>query len=163
PRVVWCVGISPDGRWLVTGSDQVRVWDLRAQGPHGEPRLLAGHQNAVRSLAFSRDSKLVVTGSWDKTAIVWDMTQTVPTAKAVRAGHAAEIDSVAISPDGRWIVTGGRDHAARVWDVKGESPVVNPRVLRVDRPHIKDVAISPDGRWIVTGGEQARVWDLRAA
>jgi WD40 repeat protein/serine/threonine protein kinase len=163
PQVVWCVGISPDGRWIVTGSDQARVWNLTAEGPAGEPRLLTGHQNAVRTVAFSRDSATVVTGSWDKTAIVWDMTQTAPTVKAVLAGHSAEIDSVAISPDCRWIVTGARDHAARVWDLTGERFAGNPRVLRVERPHIQDVAISPDGHWLVTGSEEARVWDLKAA
>jgi WD40 repeat protein/serine/threonine protein kinase len=163
PRVVGCVVISPDSRWLVTGSDQARIWSLTAEGPAGEPRLLAGHQNAVRTAAFSRGSQMVVTGSWDKTAIVWDLTQTVPTVKAMLAGHSAEIDSVAVSPDGRWIVTGARDHAARVWDLKGERSAGNPRVLRVERPHIHDVAISRDGHWLVTGSEEARVWDLKAA
>jgi WD40 repeat protein/serine/threonine protein kinase len=163
PRPVMCVGFSPDGRWLVTGSDQPRVWRLTAEGPAAEAQILDGHRGTVSSVVFSRDSQMVVTGSWDKSAIVWDLMQTIPATKAVFRGHAAQIDSVAISPDGRWIVTGGHDNAPRVWDLKGEKYSENPRVLRVDRPHIKDVAISPDGRWIVTGGEEARLWDLRAA
>jgi WD40 repeat protein/serine/threonine protein kinase len=163
PRVVGCVGISPDGRWIVTGSDQARIWDLGAEGSAAESRLLVGHQQAVRSVAFSRDSQMVVTGSWDKTAIVWNITQTEPTERAVLAGHSAEIDCVAVSPDSRWVVTGGRDHAARLWDLEGACAAANPRVLRVDRPHIHDVAISPNGRWLVTGGNDARVWDLEAA
>jgi WD40 repeat protein/serine/threonine protein kinase len=162
-RPVSCVAISPDGRWLVTGSDQARLWDLAAKGSAAEARPLVGHRGPVRSVAFSRDSQTVVTGSWDKTAIVWSLTQANPVVKTVLTGHSSEIDSVAMSPDGRWVVTGGRDHGPRVWDLQGEKSFQNPRVLQVDRPHIHSVAISPDGHWVVTGGEEVRVWDFKAA
>jgi WD40 repeat protein len=37
---VWAVGISPDNRWVVTGSgdNTARLWDLSAKDPAANPR-----------------------------------------------------------------------------------------------------------------------------
>ena len=44
------LAISPDGRWLATGSDDttVRLWDLKADNPGQTARVLKGHDEAVR-------------------------------------------------------------------------------------------------------------------
>src|SRR5262249_52590126 len=143
-------------------AENARVWDLTAEDPTVDPSVLNEHRSAVRSIAFSRDSRTLVTASWDKTAIVWDLTSTNPTAKCRLVGHSSEIDCVAISPDGRWVVTGGRDSVPRIWDLRAERLAANPLVVRVERPHIQSVAVSPDGRWMVVASEEARVWDLKA-
>jgi WD40 repeat protein len=40
--VVYAVAISPDNRWLVTGSEDktARLWDLRAKDPAANPLIL---------------------------------------------------------------------------------------------------------------------------
>ena len=40
------VAISPDNRWLVTGSDDktARLWDLSAKDPAANPVVLRGHE-----------------------------------------------------------------------------------------------------------------------
>ena len=66
------VAVSPDGRHVVTGSDDhtVAVWDLDT----GERlRELTGHRGAVTSVAVSPDGRHVVTGSDDHTVAVWDL------------------------------------------------------------------------------------------
>ena len=69
---VTSVAFSPDGKRIVTGSDDktVQVWDAATGQPVGPP--LKGHTDAVTSVAFSPDGKRIVSGSADKTVRVWD-------------------------------------------------------------------------------------------
>lgn len=65
-------GFAPGGA-LAAGLDDgtVRFFDLdtgREKGP-----ALAGHSGAVGALAFSADGSLLVTGSEDGTALVWEL------------------------------------------------------------------------------------------
>ncbi len=70
---VWSAAFSPDGKRIVTASDDktARIWDAATGKPIGEP--LKGHEDTVRSAAFSPDGKRIVTASDDKTARIWDV------------------------------------------------------------------------------------------
>lgn len=64
---------SPDGRYIVSGSDDTRiiVWDsVNGEAMLGPPK---GHTKWVQSANFSPDGKRIVSGSNDKTIIVWDV------------------------------------------------------------------------------------------
>ena len=71
-RWVRSVAFSPDGRRIVSGSDDktIRVWDAETGEEMVEP--LKGHSDWVRSVAFSPDGRRIVSGSDDKTIRVWD-------------------------------------------------------------------------------------------
>jgi WD40 repeat protein len=117
------VAISPDGRWLVTGSedDTARLWDLAAKDPAAASIVLRGHEDTIWCVAISPDGWWLVTGSADKTARLWDLTAKAPAAApVVLRGHENTIWCVAVSPDGRWIVTGSWDKTARLWPVRLE-------------------------------------------
>jgi hypothetical protein len=60
------VAISPDNRWLVTGSNDntARLWDLSAKDPAANPVVLRGHEGAVDAVAISPDNRWVVTAAW---------------------------------------------------------------------------------------------------
>ncbi|BFZ62391.1 proteinral transcription repressor [Saitoella coloradoensis] len=69
---VLSVCLSPDGRWVVSGSKDrcVEFWDPR----DGTPQLmLQGHKNSVISVAISPNGKLFATGSGDMRAKIWTM------------------------------------------------------------------------------------------
>jgi hypothetical protein len=66
-------------------------------------------------VAFSPDGERVVTGSFDNTARVWDLSGASPSA-IVLEGHRDKVTSVAFSLDGKRVVTGSFDNTARVWD-----------------------------------------------
>src|SRR5262249_31670797 len=106
-------------------------------------RSLIGHTDVVNSVAISPDGRRLVTGSWDRTAKVWDAGngQELLSLK----GHSGGVASVAISPDGRRLVTGSQDGTAKVWDA-----ATGQELLSLTSA-VTSVAISPDGRQVVTG------------
>ena len=77
---VWSVAFSPDGKTLVSGSNDgtVRLWDVTTQQQIGDP--LNGHDGVIRSVAFSPDGKTLVSGGADGTARLWDVSYLVGTA-----------------------------------------------------------------------------------
>ena len=78
--------------------------------------VLSGHTACVRSLCFSSDGTLLVSGSHDKTAKLWDI-QTGGVAKTF-CGHSGWIRSISISPDCTIIASGSTDETIRLWDTQ---------------------------------------------
>ncbi|WUR02732.1 F-box/WD40 repeat domain-containing protein 7 [Vairimorpha necatrix] len=72
-----------------------------------------GHKGGIWS--FSVD-KVLVTGSTDKTAIIWDMASGIPLHKL--KGHTNTVRVVKTYGD--YVCTGGRDCFIRIWNLIGE-------------------------------------------
>ena len=96
------VAVSPDGRRIVSGSDDrtVAVWDLESGTRIHQ---LTGHQKEVNSVAVSPDGRRIVSGSDDHTVAVWDLESGQRLASLTLDGSVA---SVAWHRDGRSIVAG---------------------------------------------------------
>jgi WD40 repeat protein len=65
---------------------------------------------------FSPDGKLVVTGSHDKHARIWDAE--TGTLLATLSTDGSEVQTAEFSPDGKRLVTASFDGVARIWDVE---------------------------------------------
>jgi len=73
--------------------------------------------NAVYAVAYSPDGRSLVTGSSDRTAILWDVSDRAhPARMATLSGHTDAVYAVAYSPDGRNLATGSYDGTAILWD-----------------------------------------------
>ena len=74
------------------------------------------HDSPVISLAFSRDGKLLATGTQAGVVTVWQ----AKTGQELRQwkAHQTNATSVVFSPDGRYLATGSQDMTVKVWDLE---------------------------------------------
>jgi WD40 repeat protein len=161
---VWSAAFSPDGRRVITASDDgtARLWDV---GRGEQIAVLAGHDDAVISASFSPDGKRIVSASRDTTARVWDAE--TGGQLLVLSGHDRELNDAAFSSSGLWIATaaGGsedprdnRDNTARVWNAEtGEERLV----LKGHDAPVSHVSFSPDNRYLLSASVDgtARIWN----
>jgi WD40 repeat protein/tetratricopeptide (TPR) repeat protein len=166
---VACVAFSPDGTRIVSGGGnpnqqfEAKVWDARTGmflfDLKGLPPSLQ-HSSGIPdvSVAFSADSKRIVTAGSDKTARVWDAkTGALQLELKVQGG---DVRCAAFSPDGTRIVTAGDEGIVKMWDAHGASALFD---WKAHRNTVLRVAFSPDGARVVTGGydQAVKVWDAR--
>jgi WD40 repeat protein/tetratricopeptide (TPR) repeat protein len=163
-RAVGCVAYSPDGKAVaIAHGGTVSRRDALTGEPLGPALVPSG---AVASIAFSRDGRLLATGTYDKVVRIWDVAtgkllgQPIPQPDIVNA--------VAFSRDGRRLLaaTGFRDHSvassARIWEVATGEPASPP----LSHPGtVRGGALTPDGRLAITGGHDGliRFWDTSTA
>jgi WD40 repeat protein len=100
---------SPDGRYLaVRTHHSVSVIDRVTAAEV----VLKAHQQDVRTVAFSRDSKTIATAGRDRAIHLWNLA-TGEELGVLEGGETG--NSVAFSPDGTRLVAGGTDGVTRVW------------------------------------------------
>ncbi len=149
------VAFSPDGRYVMSGSDNrtVKLWDVKT----GQlVRTFQGYSSSVRSAVFSPDGKYLLTGNGE-TLNLWDA-QTGREVYAVKA-HSDSVTSVAYSPDGRYAVSGSWDKNIKLWEISTGKEL---RTFHGHRDSINSVAFSPDGRHVLSGSwdRTARIWEI---
>jgi WD40 repeat protein len=110
----------------------------------------------VNAVAFSTDGRHVVTGSGDKTAVLWDGVR----GQKVRTfeGHTGWVQAVALSPDGKHLVTGSQDRTAALWEVATGRRACS---FTGHTNNVLAVSFSPDGKQVLTGAldHTAALWE----
>ena len=81
-------------------------------------RRLTGHGHFVQDVAISSDGQFALSGSWDGTLRLWDLSTGNTTRRFV--GHSKDVLSVAFSADNRQIVSGSRDKTINLWNTLGQ-------------------------------------------
>jgi glucose repression regulatory protein TUP1 len=124
--------------------------------------VLHGHTQDIYSLDYSRDGRLIVSGSGDRTARIWD----VETGQALHTLHVedhgsrdAGVTSVAFSPDGKYIAAGSLDRMVRVWNVQTGEFI---EYFEGHRDSVYSVVFAPDGKHLVSGSldRTIKMWEL---
>jgi WD40 repeat protein len=166
---VLAVAFKPDGKTILAasrgpkgkGEDLVRLWNVTTG--QALPQLQhnrKGHHWAVETVAFSPDSKFVLTGGAVFTARLWRTDTGEPLGKDLQ--HQDVVQAVAFGPDGRTVLTASSDGAARLWDRATGEPIGQP--LEHQGP-VSAVAFGPGGRTLLTAGTDgtARLWGVAPA
>ncbi|KAG8961625.1 hypothetical protein FRC03_005135 [Tulasnella sp. 419] len=159
---VLCVAFSPDGRFLATGLDtgQITTWNATAGSKVG---IFTGHISRVTSLAVSPDGSRLFSGSYDTTAVVWDMgsgwENPEETNYSTKSVHTGAVHIVAFSSDGNKLVSSAADHVVALWDIRGHALI---HTLRGHSKSVTALAFSTDGECIASGSGDRRiiVWDV---
>ena len=90
---------------------QVVLWDVASAREIGA---LKGHGKGVTQVAFSRDGRLLASGSTDNTIKIWDVASR--TELRTLTGHTANVDSIDFSPDSRLLASTSEDGSTFLWD-----------------------------------------------
>jgi WD40 repeat protein/serine/threonine protein kinase len=158
PNAVYAVAFNEDGARIFTGTDpELRVWDTTTrrvvQGPLVQP------SGAILTARFLPGSRLLVTGSWNHCARLWDVEEGMLIAELPHDGPVCSVD---ISPDGSRILTARHDHTARLWNAHTGASVGSP-LTHPDQ--LVTVAFDPDGQSVITlcGDHKLRVWDIESS
>ncbi len=173
---VYAAAFSPDGQSVVSGGydNRLLIWEpdklkpfdfgaVVAGGTNPPPtfRSLEGHTAPIRTVDFSPNGRLIISGGHDNTVKLWDF-GTGHLVKSLR-GHAGWVHSAVFSPDGHSVLSGSHDHSVKLWSIAGyeEVRVLQGLVLQGHHDAVLSATFSADGRQIVTASRDrtAKLWD----
>ncbi|KAJ1308943.1 hypothetical protein OPQ81_004626 [Rhizoctonia solani] len=149
---------SPDGKLIVSASDDntVRLWDAQNGSPTQNP--FKEHTGHVNSAVFSPDGTRIASGSRDHTILIWD-TQNGRILAGPLEGHTNWVWSVAFSPEGTRVVSGSKDRTVRIWNTHNGTLIGEPLIGHSDT--VFSVAFLPNGTRVISGSRDKtiRIWD----
>ena len=148
--LLWSTAFLPGTENVLTvGGSDVRLWDSKT----GREQISFSPHGTVASARFSSNGDLIVTGSWDNTAKIWDA-RTGRVVRKLENGHSSFINTAVFSPDGNFVLTGSDDATAKLWNVKSGAVV---RSLEGHTDRVRAAEYSPDGKFIITASSDKTV------
>jgi WD40 repeat protein len=142
---------DPKGRWIALSdySGAIHLMDVRS----GETQILGHHKAEAVVTTFGADGRYLITGSWGRELICWDVT--------------ARQRAFAINVDGYIGQFRGDGLAYAVLTDAGvqvhafKRPEAHRELVHERAPRLRNAAFSPDGRWLAASSDEwMGVWDL---
>ena len=168
---------TPDSARVVTWGSRpaVRAWQIRS-GQELTDR--AGHDDAIRTGAFSVDGASLFSVDEGDGVMVWDPASGRRTKETPRTG--LQVKQLAMSPDGRYLARLEAKESwvelVSIWDLHTEKMLVRfGRKFKYDQwlpglPNLQTIAFAPDGTLRIVGTlvtenrtQKLLVWDVDVA
>ena len=118
-------------------------------------KIFEGHQGTISCLDFSRDGRLIASGSEDDTARIWELEGRQSTVFTI----PTDVTSVAISHGSRLLAAGSLDSITRLWDIATGQLLA---WLKGHMNSVYSVTFSANGRELITGSldKTLKYWDI---
>ncbi len=150
----YAVTISPNGYVMASADQQgkVRLWHLETGSQISEGQL---HSGPINVIAFTKNGRSLITGSYDRTIKVWDVAS--GQLRYSLRGHGERIRAIAVHPYQNIIASASND-GIRIWNL-------NSGLLLSHLEHndwVESLAFSPDGTILASGSYDAkiRLWEI---
>jgi centriolar protein POC1 len=123
-------------------------------------KLLKYHGDTIPMMVFNPNNKQLISCSFDKNVLVWDLTNLKKLPK-IGMGHTSLINDIAMAPNGNFYATASSDHTIRIWSATDDYTTagknISSQVIRMNETPVKSIDISCDSRLIATGADDKTV------
>jgi len=155
---VYAMDISPDGKYLVIGSDDsiVKVWDL-LNGRN--VKIFKVKKYLVDFIKITPDGKAIITTSDDNDINLWDL-KTGKELKTFKNGFDGGLVNVIVLADnGKKLISGSDSSLVKIWDMKTGKVL---KVLRFNSGMVTSLVVTPKGN-IIAGNDDStiKIWNIK--
>ena len=172
PLINPCIqAIFVSSKYIFVGTKNVAIACFNQEGVKLE---LVGHNNSIRCLCGTNDGNILISGSLDKTIMLWRIEKiskyfdcnmlrcsALDCDAQIFRGHKNWVRCVCVSDDNSRIISGSMDKTIRIWDMTYHRTVM---ILKGHEDAIRALCISEKGRTkqIISGGQDncIIIWDL---
>jgi WD40 repeat protein len=159
---------SPNGQMLAyitwdpfTNQSSVKLWDVESRQ---DLHTFNGHTDYVADVAFSSDGKILASGSYDNTVILWNV---VSGQKLRVFTSGGQVQSVVFSPDGKTLASDSSSSVTPItlWNIDNGQVL---QTLKDDRVsdlgnYLADIALSPDGTMVASASTNGmKLWNWKS-
>jgi WD40 repeat protein len=153
------LAISPDGRWIVSGSQDwtLRLWDLET---NSVVRTFEGTQGTVHAVVFTADGQAILSGSEDRLLRLWDAA--TGQVRQIFSGHTLGVLGVTLGPGGLFAYSASEDGTVREWNLRERR---SRTLFRGNGHHqLGPLVVTADGRQLLfgAGDDTICIMDLAA-
>ena len=123
-------------------------------------KLLKYHGDTIPMMVFNPNNKQLISCSFDKNVLIWDLTNLRKLPKVGR-GHTSLINDIAMAPNGNFYATASSDKTIRIWSATDDYTTAGNHIssysLRFNETPVKAIDISCDSLLITTGADDKTV------